>query len=503
MRPYQPVLRSVTPARMVLGLPRVGDQSVTSKIFPDEPMALTDVLSCDLARLAVGEAYEIVTVVDPDGTVRFARTRMDRPDRMGVATWTERNFRATLTEESVVKFDAQLATLAANGTTPRPVELNHPADEGPDVPVSYRFHSLPDRAGVLLLGRDRQPIAEMQQQLVEAQLALEQDYEERRQFETRYRVLMEATRDAVMFVSVATGKIIDANRAAAQLLGAEARELSGAAFAHEFEGRRRGEFTESLTSTAVSASLVPVQVTARRSRRRIVLFPSLLRAAGERMLLCRLERFDKPEPAPDALSDRLAALYHDGIDAIAFVDMTGTVEAANEAFLSLVDSPHSGAVTGRPIADFLARGALDARVLLDTAHRTGFLRAYAARIVGLSGAQVAVEIAATYLEESAKPQVVLVLRDASRLEAVRRSGVAVTESSVRSVMDLVGSASLKDIVSETTDVVERLCIETALELTRNNRVAAAELLGLSRQSLYVKLRKFEMLDPDGATDAEE
>ena len=32
-----------------------------------------------------------------------------------------------------------------------------------------------------------------------------------------------------------------------------------------------------------------------------------------------------------------------------------------------------------------------------------------------------------------------------------------------------------------------MCIETAVELTRNNRVAAAEMLGLSRQSLYVKL----------------
>jgi DNA-binding protein Fis len=38
-----------------------------------------------------------------------------------------------------------------------------------------------------------------------------------------------------------------------------------------------------------------------------------------------------------------------------------------------------------------------------------------------------------------------------------------------------------------------MCIETAVELTRNNRVAAAEMLGLSRQSLYVKLRKYGLL----------
>jgi len=62
-----------------------------------------------------------------------------------------------------------------------------------------------------------------------------------------------------------------------------------------------------------------------------------------------------------------------------------------------------------------------------------------------------------------------------------------------SVKELVGQATLKDIVAETTNVVEKMCIETAVTLTMNNRVAAAEMLGLSRQSLYVKLRKFGLL----------
>jgi DNA-binding protein Fis len=30
-------------------------------------------------------------------------------------------------------------------------------------------------------------------------------------------------------------------------------------------------------------------------------------------------------------------------------------------------------------------------------------------------------------------------------------------------------------------------------MTSNNRVAAAEMLGLSRQSLYVKLRKYDLV----------
>jgi DNA-binding NtrC family response regulator len=66
--------------------------------------------------------------------------------------------------------------------------------------------------------------------------------------------------------------------------------------------------------------------------------------------------------------------------------------------------------------------------------------------------------------------------------------------------ELIGRVALKDLVREATDVIERLCIEAALELTGDNRASAAEVLGLSRQSLYVKLRRYGLgpLTPEGA-----
>lgn len=53
---------------------------------------------------------------------------------------------------------------------------------------------------------------------------------------------------------------------------------------------------------------------------------------------------------------------------------------------------------------------------------------------------------------------------------------------------------MKDLVREATEVIERLSIEAALELTNDNRASAAEMLGLSRQSLYVKLRRYRIGD---------
>jgi DNA-binding NtrC family response regulator len=107
-----------------------------------------------------------------------------------------------------------------------------------------------------------------------------------------------------------------------------------------------------------------------------------------------------------------------------------------------------------------------------------------------------VEISVTHLAETMPPGFAFVIRDTSRAAGTRSQMQAVSRESVEHVMDLVGSAPLKELVRSTTDVVEKMCIEAALELTGNNRASAAEMLGLSRQSLYVKLRKFGMVRPD-------
>ena len=60
--------------------------------------------------------------------------------------------------------------------------------------------------------------------------------------------------------------------------------------------------------------------------------------------------------------------------------------------------------------------------------------------------------------------------------------------------DLVGRVPLRELVRETTDIIERMCIEAALKMSGQSRASAAEMLGLSRQSLYVKLRRYGIGD---------
>lgn len=56
----------------------------------------------------------------------------------------------------------------------------------------------------------------------------------------------------------------------------------------------------------------------------------------------------------------------------------------------------------------------------------------------------------------------------------------------------LGETPLKVLVSETVVVIERHFIEAALANTDGNRSAAAKMLGLSRQSLYVKLARYRI-----------
>ena len=453
-----------------------------------DPELLTEILS---------SASDIALLVDRDLRIMSVLVNPNHRSFGQLSDWEGVMLSSVLTEESLRKFEKRLVEMRAARRGPLAVEITHADHLNWEFPIRYSLHPIEADGSLLLLGRDLRPIAEVQQQLVAAQMSLERDYETQREMDTRYRVLMEVSRDPIVLISMSSGRIADVNSAAALLLGGQRADLVGAAIAQEFEGRRRGEFLESMANLAVAETQGPIEMTARRSQKRLMITPTVFRAAGERILLCQLDAADVVASSADELGDNLARLYHQGVDGIVFADAEGVIRAANEAFLNLTDSPNLAAIRGKSLADFLARGAVDLRVMLENVKRTGQLRLYSTRLNTDYSGQIATEISATWIGDMPNQTLVLVVRDASRIETPRRPTFTSADDGARNVMELVGSSTLRDIVAETTDVIEKMCIETALELTRNNRVAAAEMLSLSRQSLYVKLRKFGLLNKDG------
>ena len=441
---------------------------------------------------------DIALVTSSAGQIQSVLVDPSSPLADRTSDWEGHSIRDLLSSDSLPKVDSLLTRMADGKTPPRAIEVNH-RDGSKSFPVRYSVHPMGNDGALLFLGRDLQVVAETQRQLVQAQIALERGYEERREFDARYRMLLATTRDPVVFVAASDGRIKDLNGPAATLLGASREELTGAAFSQEFKDRRRGEFVDNLIGLAMADASGDLIVQARRNRNKLRVTPSMFRAAGERILICRLDPEGEGMGLDDRLALNLSALYRGSTDGFVFTDPKGTIEDANEAFLEFVDAAHLRELRGRSLADFLARGQIDLSVMLENAMRAGHMRTYATRLTNEYGAKTSVEMSVAHLNNREKPAMAFIIRDVSRTEALRGGPPIIggDETTHSSVIELVGSASLKEIVAETSEVIEKLCIEAAVDLTRNNRAAAAEMLGLSRQSLYVKLRKYGLLNKDG------
>ncbi len=465
---------------------------MTSRTGLDWSEGALPLIGPDVLAGIISAAADISIVITDIGRILSVLPNPDHRSFGMITHWEGRDIRDLLKPDSIPKIEARLEAFVAGGESgARPIELNHADGTDWEFPVRYTMHRMGEDGAILMLGRDLRPVAEMQQQLVRAQLALERDYELQRDYDTRFRVLMEASPEPFVFVALATGRIGELNRAAATLVGGTPAELAGSAIVQELEWEGRQDVESLLERAAASGG--SVVVVARRSGRTLTVSPTAFRSAGERNVLLRLGVERNSGDPVEGLARPLATLYQNGAEAIAFTDRTGAIATANEAFLNLVDAPDMESVKGHSLSEFLGRGAVDLRVLLENAQRAGRMRFYAARAQSLFGAETPVEISATWLDDRGAPAAAFVLRDTGRAEATRTYGPAARTEEGRGVRDLVGSSTLKEIVSEATDVIEKMCIETALELTGNNRVAASEMLGLSRQSLYVKLRKFGLL----------
>jgi transcriptional regulator PpsR len=176
-------------------------------------------------------------------------------------------------------------------------------------------------------------------------------------------------------------------------------------------------------------------------------------------------------------------------DAFVITNAARQIISGNNAFLDIFNISNIKDVIGQHIDIFFDRPNVDCNVLIANVREHTTVRRFATVMRTRHGQKENVEIAATqmqYEEDSVlgfwiRPVSNMVMGTDIQQENVSRSN--------EQISNLVGHMPLKDIVRESTEMIEKLCIETALELTQNNRASAAQMLGVSRQSLYAKLGK--------------
>ena len=139
-------------------------------------------------------------------------------------------------------------------------------------------------------------------------------------------------------------------------------------------------------------------------------------------------------------------------------------------------------------------------MLISNLRQRGSVRLFATVMRGEYGMTSDVEISGVAVTEGELPCMGFTIRDVSRrLAGEPRTGREMPHS-VGQMTELVGRVPLKDIVRDTTDLIEQLCIEAALELTarqprlgrRNARPLAAEPV---REAAPLQHRR-----PDRGTD---
>lgn len=438
--------------------------------------ALAD-LPATVAAQALAAACDLVLVIDAAGMIRELRIGQDDLSGLGLESWLNQHFADVVAPENRTKVAEMLEGTSEAG---RWRHVNHPTPGG-DVPVRYLMLAGND-GGHLAIGRDMRPAAALQQRLLRAQQAMERDSLRLRQLEARYRLLFDTATEAVLVLDVASRRIIDANPAARRLAGMNGVGLEGQAFSGLLHDEDREEAVAMLGAVAAAEQRHPGRVRL-ASGQSCLMSASLFRQDRTTHLLVRLRSLDS-EPMPDR---PLREVLERMPDAFVLTDADLGVLACNGAFLDLVHEARGEDVTGTPLPRWLGRPGIDVGLLEAQLREHGTVSNFSTIIRPKLGSDVAVEVSAVKSHDG----------DAVRHGFTIRSVVGRTTPviaspqprSVEQLTELVGRVSLKEIVRESTDLIERLCIEAALSYTQDNRASAAEILGLSRQSLYSKLHR--------------
>nr|WP_246603180.1 transcriptional regulator PpsR [Falsiroseomonas tokyonensis] len=454
-------------------------------------------MDADAAAGLIAAAADIALVLDEAGIIRdlaFSNAELAR-EFDGPESWLGRSWVETVAKDSRPKVEAMLAPDPAKEAV-RWRHVNQLSARGASIPVLCSVAPLGQAGRSVVFGRDLRPLSQLQQRMVEVQQSMERDYSRLRQAETRYRLLFQMSMDPVLILDAEQQRIMEANPAAQRLFGRNARRMPGRTLNEVFEPEDRAAVQTLLANVRSAGRADDVTAHLAEGGEAVLVSASTFRQEGGLLFLVRLSVPNhQGADLPEAQS-KLLKVVEVAPDGFVVTDASAHLLTANAAFLDMAQLTSEEQARGEPLDRWIGRQGVELEVLLSNLRNRGAVRLYATTLHGALGGQVEVEISAVSVMNGGQSCFGFQIRD---IGARSRPAVRAAEGATRSVeqlTELIGRVPLKDLVREATDAIERLCIEAALELTGDNRASAAEMLGLSRQSLYVKLRRYGLGDLD-------
>jgi transcriptional regulator PpsR len=455
-----------------------------------------------LARLA-SAAADIALIIDKSGTIReLAGDNPNLPlDQW--SDWIGRSWSEVVSVESRPKVESMQRDASA-GVITRWRHLNHPGrDGGESVPVMYRVVPLGSDGSMVAVGRDLQEMAELQRRLLEVQQTVDREEKQRRQAEARQRILFQSSVDPLLVVDSLTGRVFESNPAADIMLPVVTRR------------RGPGTWDDGLDpqgADAMRALLARVRSSGRPDQAQVhgldgtalLVNATPFREDGFALAMVRIAPVvgyaagSNRGPAGPDQKPSLSSVAEYSPEAIVRTDLNGQILSANGAFINMVRVSAESSIAGQSLDRWLDGAGVDLRVLMANARQHGVMRRFSTVLRDEHGHQVDIELAAVNLPDEDPPGFGFLIREAARWHAAGPETAddpsQVAGRSVDQLTELVGRVPLKELVREAADVIERLAIEAALKLTGDNRALASDLLGLSRQSLYIKLHRYGLGD---------
>ena len=448
------------------------------------PEAFLQNLSAETIGEIIGASADIALMLE-DGIVKDVALANKSLRSNGYdESWLGKPWIDTVTVESRPKIEA-LLTENAGGAPWR--QVNHMSQSALDVPVRYTTVRMAGEDRVLAFGQDLSEMSLLQQKLIGAHQDLERDYSRMRQAEGRYRLLFNSSSEPILIINGDDWTVEEANSAAEAITELTQQHLSKTLVTALFEPGAAGRISTMIATAATQG--VATEPTLRLNNGKCVnLSASSFVETDKKRIILRVMDSESRRRATD--SNRTFDQMLDHLpDGLLIADADQRILHINQTFAQSAHLASTQDAKGSPLNTYLGRSSTDVNVLYSSLRKNGMVRNFATVMRDRYGSDEQVEVSAVTAPTSDGTVYAFSVRGVSR-RLMQSPGLdEKLPSASTDFTELVGRVPLKDIVNESTLLIERLCIEAALKISDNNRASAAEMLGLSRQGLYSKLKR--------------
>ena len=425
---------------------------------------------------------DITLTLDADGVIRSV-VPSDAFAGEGIDAWRGCSWTDTINRDVDPQVQKMIKDMRLTGASSC-FQVKQRLPSGRELPFEYTAVSLGKESGFIAIGRNLQAISDLQARLQLAQQEREREHWRFREIETRYKTLFDASTEPSVVVRVTNLRVVEANAAATKSLGL----LPGPQFFPDMSARDGKSFDAMLGKVREHGRAPGIALRLSPSNALWSVRASLMSTDAGAFYLFQMTHLGAAQ-APPAVYD---APSSDSIiqrmpDGFAIMDAHGVIQRANHTFLDLVQAGSEHAVRGENIARWLSHPGADIGLITKLVRQHGGVRLLTTTIYGELGSNTQVEISAVGDKPDQPAYFGLLLRDVTTRLSEGRS-----ETGVGAIDIYAEGFSLEKLVRASTEAIERKAIMAVLELCKGNITNAAKRLGLSRQSLHSKLKKYDV-----------